>query len=83
MAKADAKKHRSWMRKIFTFVLLAVLLLVTAGAVSVTYFLFKYGRDLPTFDEMISYEPNLSTVIYDRNGREIARLFRENRTCLA
>ncbi|HPU77309.1 MAG TPA: PBP1A family penicillin-binding protein [Thermosynergistes sp.] len=80
MAKADAKKHRSWMRKIFTFVLLAVLLLVAAGAVSVTYFLFKYGRDLPTFDEMVSYEPNLSTVIYDRNGREIARLFRENRT---
>jgi penicillin-binding protein 1A len=35
---------------------------------------------LPSVEEMTHYEPDLSTIVYDRNEKVITRLFHENRT---
>ena len=35
---------------------------------------------LPSLEEMANYEPDLSTIVYDRNEKIITRLFHENRT---
>jgi len=60
---------------IYTFLLFfAIAFVLCAG------FVFKLSTELPSYDELIAFNPNLSTVIYDRNGAEIARLFKENRT---
>lgn len=60
---------------IYTFLLFfAIAFVLYAG------FVFKLSTELPSYDELIAFNPNLSTVIYDRNGAEIARLFKENRT---
>jgi len=52
----------------------AIVFVLCAG------FMFKMSMELPSSNELIRFNPTLSTVIYDRNGAEVARLFKENRT---
>ena len=69
-------KSNSFIRKIIaplllfaavSFVLLTVLVVVTA-------------HKLPSSKEILAHKPSLATVIYDRNGEEITKLFQENRS---
>jgi len=52
----------------------AIIFVLCAG------FMLKMSMELPSSNELIRFNPTLSTVIYDRNGAEVARLFKENRT---
>lgn len=66
--------------KILPFGVLILLTIVAIasifGAALVTY----SASTLPSTEEMANYEPDLSTIVYDRNEKIITRLFLENRT---
>lgn len=63
------------------FLALLFILLASFAVVSVLAVLYlrDLSEDLPTETEMLAYKTNVASVIYDRNGEMIARLFTENR----
>lgn len=77
--KIGKKKKTSLIRKLFSALFLLLLVATALAAVFLTLFLKDITRTLPTTDEIIEYEPSLATVIYDRNGNVVTRLFQENR----
>jgi penicillin-binding protein 1A len=66
----------------FTFILLFLLLGTAMVSAGVAWYVVKVSVDLPTIPEMIEHENSEPSIMYDRNGEVIARLFRENRTSL-
>ncbi|MBQ3646670.1 MAG: PBP1A family penicillin-binding protein [Synergistaceae bacterium] len=77
------KKKRFSILKIFFMTILLVILLAT-GALSagVAYYVVKLSEDLPSMIELANPKSSLPSILYDRNGEVIARLFIENRTPL-
>ena len=76
------KKKKSFsIVKIFLMTILLVCLLA-AGAVSagVAWYVVKLSEDLPSMVELANPKSSLPSILYDRNGEVIARLFIENRT---
>ena len=63
----------------FFFVFLAVAMAAFASVLGVIM-LQDITRELPPIEKMREYQPSLTSVVYDRKGRVIARLFEENRT---
>jgi penicillin-binding protein 1A len=61
---------------IAVLVVFSILLFVgiVAGIVA------SYSRNLPDINRMADYQPSRSTVVYARNGMQLANLYRENRT---
>jgi penicillin-binding protein 1A len=87
--KNVARRPRKRQKKSFILrfaalmlMLVLLLLLLAAGLASagVAWFVVKVSGDLPTIPEMIEHENSEPSIIYDRNGEVIARLFLENRT---
>jgi penicillin-binding protein 1A len=66
----------------FALTMTAVLLAIGAVSAGVAYYVVKISKDLPTVVEMLAYKNSEPSVVYDRNGETIARLFIENRTNL-
>jgi len=77
--KLSKKKKRSTIRNILSTFFVLIVFLATVGAIAATVLIVTVTRSLPTSDEILAHEPNLATVIYDRNGKEITKLFQENR----
>ncbi|GHS97600.1 penicillin-binding protein [Synergistales bacterium] len=80
--RKGARKKRSVLKIIFLLFFIVLLLglgLVSAG---VAWYVVKISDDLPSAIEMTAYKNSEPSVIYDRNGEVIARLFIENRTSL-
>jgi penicillin-binding protein 1A len=77
------RKKSSVLRSLFLFFLL--LFLLAAGLVSagVAYYVVKISEDLPSVVEMLAYRNSEPSVVFDRNGEMIAKLFIENRTSLS
>lgn len=63
----------------FFFIFLAVVMAAFASVVGVIM-LQDITQELPPIEKMREYQPSLTSVVYDRKGRVIARLFEENRT---
>lgn len=61
---------------------IALLLVVTAAVLSVggLFLLRSVSKSLPTSSQILAHEPSLATIIYDRNGKIVTRLFEEDRT---
>ena len=80
--KPVRRKHVSIL-KIFLMTILLVVLLAT-GAVSagVAWYVVKLSEDLPSMVDLANPRSSLPSIMYDRNGEVIARLFIENRTPL-
>jgi penicillin-binding protein 1A len=76
------RKKSSALRALFLLFLL--LFLLAAGLVSagVAYYVVKISEDLPSVVEMLAYKNSEPSIVYDRNGEMIAKLFIENRTSL-
>lgn len=81
------KKKRGPIRSALSIIkgiILFVVLLgfATAALASVLgiILLQDITADLPAIETMREFTPSLTSIIYDRKGREIARLFEENRT---
>lgn len=65
------------MLGVFLLVLMAFVIAVTSigGAVLIS----RLAQDLPPDDEILSHRSNEASVVYDRNGKIITKLYLENR----
>jgi penicillin-binding protein 1A len=67
----------------FFFCLTALLLLFLLGVAAAslwgTFYVRRLSADLPGTDEIIHHKQSLTTVLYDRHGEVITRLYEENR----
>ncbi|MCL1875932.1 MAG: PBP1A family penicillin-binding protein [Synergistaceae bacterium] len=68
----------------FTFFILKLMFLViTSIVVSCSIFIsmsiVKAAEDIPSLEEIKSYNINIPSIVYDRNNEVIAKLFTENR----
>lgn len=73
------KKRRRW-RKIFGCVFLLLLITTAITSVAFLVYLKSITESLPSSSEILAHEPSLATIVYDRNGKIVTRLFEENRT---
>lgn len=76
------KKHVSIMKIILMTFLLVILLATGALSAGVAWYVVKLSEDLPSMVELANPKNSLPSILYDRNGEVIARLFIENRTPL-
>lgn len=66
----------------FMTFMLVVLLATGALSAGVAWYVVKLSEDLPSMLELANPKSSLPSILYDRNGEVIARLFIENRTPL-
>ena len=62
-----------------TVVILILALAFAIGAVGGAVLISRLAEDLPPDDEILAHRSNEASVVYDRNGKVITRLFLENR----
>lgn len=73
--KNPLKKHT-----FLHYIISAVLILTALLAIATLLILKSLSASLPTTEEILSHEPSLATVVYDRNNNVLTRLFLENRS---
>ena len=78
-SKKDRKKT-SFFKGLLYLILSVIAIGVAVGAISVSIYVSRLSRELPTLEDMADQHPSLATEVYDRHNRLIARLFMENRT---
>ncbi len=78
--KIQRKKRPSVLKIIFMTLLLIFLLATGAVSAGVAWYVVKLSEDLPSMVELANPRNSLPSILYDRNGEVIARLFIENRT---
>ena len=76
------RKRPSIIKIIFMVFLLVILLGIGAASAGVAWYIVKMSEDLPSMVEVANPKSSLPSIMYDRNGEVIARLFIENRTPL-
>ncbi len=76
------KRHFSILKIMFMTILLVILLATGALSAGVAWYVVKLSEDLPSMVELANPKNSLPSIVYDRNGEVIARLFIENRTPL-
>ena len=76
------KKHFSILKIIFATFFIVILLATGALSAGVAWYVVKLSEDLPSMVELANPKSSLPSILYDRNGEVIARLFIENRTPL-
>ena len=91
-ALRDSKKRPNKKRRknfllwlvtfLFTFFMVLVLLAIGLGSIAAAYYVRKVSEDLPTKEDIINQSVSEPSIVYDRNGEVVARLFIENRTTL-
>ena len=69
------------MKKLFNILLIIIIILSVPTFVA-SKTIKKYIKQLPSIDELQEYKPNLSTKIFDINGKLIDELFIEKRSYL-
>ena len=79
---AKRKKRVSILKLMMMSLLLVVLLATGALSAGVAWYIVKLSEDLPSMLELANPRSSLPSILYDRNGEVIARLFIENRTPL-
>ena len=82
MKKPRKKKRVSILKIIFATIFLVILLATGALSAGVAWYVVKLSEDLPSMVELANPQSSLPSILYDRNGEVIARLFIENRTPL-
>ncbi len=70
---------RWWRERRLALVAVALAVLILPPLVAGGLFWRSATRDLPLLEKMTDYRPALPTVLYDEEGREVARFFHENR----
>jgi len=79
--KAESTKPKPGLfKKIAMTVAFLFILLIAAVSIAGVLVIKEAASTLPSLEEMANYEPDLSTIVYDRNEKVITRLFHENRT---
>ncbi len=80
--KPKKKKHFSILKILFMSVFLVIIMAAGALSAGVAWYVVKLSEDLPSMVELANPKNSLPSIMYDRNGEVIARLFIENRTPL-
>ena len=80
--KPPKKKGVSILKLMLMSLLLVILLATGALSAGVAWYVVKLSEDLPSMLELANPKSSLPSIMYDRNGEVIARLFIENRTPL-
>ncbi len=70
------KKADSLLKKLVP----VALIFAAVCFVLLTVTVVLVAHKLPSSQEILAHKPSLATVIYDRNGQEITKLFQENRS---
>jgi penicillin-binding protein 1A len=65
---------------IFFFFAFLIIAIAAFASVLGVIMLQEITQDLPPIEQMRTYQPSLTSIVYDRKDRVIARLFEENRT---
>ena len=73
-------KPKSLIDRLMSNILFFGIIIVAVAAIALALFIKDIVTTLPSSEEMLSHEPSLATVIYDRNEKVITHLFQENRT---
>lgn len=74
--KARRGRARVWLKRAG----IALAALVIAGFATGVGVIWYYGRDLPTVDQLRSYQPPQTTRVVDRHGALLGEVFTERRT---
>ncbi|MCF0247197.1 MAG: penicillin-binding protein, partial [Synergistes sp.] len=74
------KKKKSFFAALLSSFALFFIIAGAIAAVLLTLFLKNITETLPTYQDILEHEPSLATVVYDRNGKVVTQLFKENRT---
>lgn len=77
---AETKERRNLARTVLKAVFMILLLSAAVLSVFTALYVRNAASTLPSVEEIAHYEPDLSTIVYDRNEKVITRLFHENRT---
>ncbi|HPQ38508.1 MAG TPA: PBP1A family penicillin-binding protein, partial [Synergistaceae bacterium] len=77
--KESEKKEKGCFFFVLTMFLFLFLLAVAATSLWGVFYVRKLSADLPSTDEIIHHKQSLTTVLYDRHGNVLTRLYEENR----
>jgi penicillin-binding protein 1A len=73
------KKKHSFLKFFLKTILLLLLLASAALSVAVAVYVSRISQSLPSDEEILSYQANEASIVYDRKNRVITKLFIENR----
>ena len=76
--RARLEQNGRW-RNIMKWALWIMLLLVAAGAATMTAFFFYFNEDLPQISTLGDYNPPIITTVYADDGRLIGEFYKERR----
>lgn len=79
-SKQNRPGDLSRSRKFFMAAGIAMLVIVAVLSITAAVIVRQAASTLPSPEEMAHFDPDLSTIVYDRNEKIITRLFHENRT---
>jgi len=71
----NTEKKDSMLKKL----ILPALIIFAVCLIALTATIVFVAHELPSSQEILAHKPSLATVIYDRNGEEVTKLFQENR----
>jgi len=75
--KYTKKKKTQWIWK---FLLISIIWFIVFGWVGAFIMYNKYIKDLPSVSQLENLEIAEASTIYDRNGKELYKIFKEKRT---
>ena len=64
-------------------ILLGLLSIMAAGTLFALILFFYFSLNLPKLENIDDYNPDLPTIMYNRDGEEVARFFIENRELIS
>ncbi len=70
------------MTRLFNYIKLSLILLFIFGFISILtifYTLWRYAPELPSYENIINYKPNLSSRIYSADGYLLKSFYKEER----
>ena len=79
-SRRSAPRKSGFLGKLALILAFFVIFLFAVASVVGVLLIRDAASTLPSLEEMANYEPDLSTIVYDRNEKVITRLFHENRT---
>ncbi|MDY3867756.1 MAG: PBP1A family penicillin-binding protein [Pyramidobacter sp.] len=77
--KSPKKKKKSTARRLWSFFFIVLMFAAAVGSVALAWFVYDISQTLPSDEEILSYQANEASIVYDRKNRVIAELYVENR----
>ncbi len=71
--------RKSFLRSFFAGILMLILICIAGVSVGLAWYISKISKTLPSDEEILSYQANEASIVYDRKKRVITELFTENR----